>query len=78
MGIGKFFRALRNPKQTVERATRKRMIGLAIATLMGLAATAGYQTSPAFQDAVTQIIHSVLVAVEEAPAGPVEEAPTEE
>jgi len=90
MGIGKFFRkvgsAVAHPKQTAERMARKRMIAMAVATLLGLAAAAGYQTSPAFQDAITTAVDAIIIAIEEAPVpepaevpgDPAEEAPVEE
>lgn len=73
--FGKLKNAVLHPKESAERAVRRRVIVAAIGALLGVATTAGWNVSPAFREAVITAVDAVFTAVEERPAPPADEAP---
>lgn len=73
--FGKIKNAVLHPKQSAERAIRRRVIAAVLSALLGLATAAGWNVSPAFREAVTAAVDAVATAIEERPTPPAEEAP---
>jgi hypothetical protein len=73
--FGRLKNAVIHPKESAERAVRRRVIAAAITALLGLATAAGWNVSPEFREAIITAVDAIATAIEERPAPPADQAP---